>query len=131
MAQSTRKPTILLIENDPVMLPLLRDHFAEHDYRLLVCTDGLAALEILKQRQDQIDLIVVDQFARSMEEVILISRGMLEQPQISSHTPIVVIADQYECQLEGKNVRIGEHQYVSYIKEIHQLDLLIAKLLPA
>ncbi len=49
---------ILLIDNDPVILKLVRQIFEEEDYKLVTTEGGLEALEILEQEKP--DLVIVD-----------------------------------------------------------------------
>jgi hypothetical protein len=47
---------------------------------------------------------------------------------LPSHTPIVVIAERYGADLEGKDVQVGESEYVSYPEDAQQLMNLLHRL---
>jgi len=52
--------TILIVEDNPANLKLLRDLLAFHGYSILEATDGTSALELIKLKNEIIDLILMD-----------------------------------------------------------------------
>ncbi|GEM_PF-2320416 len=52
--------TILLVEDETIILRLLERTLAEHGYRVLTAGDGAEALEVYRARGSEIDLVVLD-----------------------------------------------------------------------
>jgi two-component system cell cycle sensor histidine kinase/response regulator CckA len=52
--------TILLVEDDEIMLRMTRKLLEEHGYRVLVAKDGKAALELAEEYGGRIDLLLTD-----------------------------------------------------------------------
>jgi PAS domain S-box-containing protein len=52
--------TILLVEDDVIMLRMTRKLLEEHGYRVLVAKDGKAALELAEEYGGRIDLLLTD-----------------------------------------------------------------------
>jgi two-component system, cell cycle sensor histidine kinase and response regulator CckA len=54
------RETILLVEDEPAILGTGRRILERHGYTVLVAQDGLEALSIVRQRRDELDLILSD-----------------------------------------------------------------------
>lgn len=52
--------TILIVEDEPLMLRLLERFFARHGYQVLIAADGEQAVEIHRGHKDQIDAVLLD-----------------------------------------------------------------------
>ncbi|MEK7548490.1 MAG: response regulator [Patescibacteria group bacterium] len=48
---------VLLVEDDPLLIDLYRERFAEEDWQLSVATDGRQALKMV---DDSVDLVLLD-----------------------------------------------------------------------
>jgi two-component system, cell cycle sensor histidine kinase and response regulator CckA len=53
-------PTILLVEDEPALVELVRTFLQEEGYRTLEASDGLTALQIWNDNRGQIDLLLTD-----------------------------------------------------------------------
>lgn len=67
MTEELRRPeaaggseTILVVEDEEMMLELVQSLLESKGYRILTAQDGKAAVEIYKQHQDEIDLVLTD-----------------------------------------------------------------------
>lgn len=123
-------PTILLIEEDDETRPLLRHNLKSQGYRPIVALSEEDALERIDGRHDDPDLILINQFDRSIEEVLNMGRRIRQERGLLSYTPIVVIAERYGEDMEGKDVQVGESEYVTYPEDGQQLMNLLQRLCP-
>lgn len=60
MAKSMDKRTILIVEDEPPLLALLKQILEEAGYRVFTAKDGLEARDIYRREQDAIDLVLSD-----------------------------------------------------------------------
>ena len=49
--------------------------------------------------------------------------------EFNGDTAIVVMAEKYDSKMEGKDVLVGENEYVTYLQDAEQLHNLLARLL--
>ena len=54
------KETMLIVEDEPILRSMARDILEECGYRILEASSGRDALEVWKQRADDIDLLLTD-----------------------------------------------------------------------
>jgi two-component system cell cycle sensor histidine kinase/response regulator CckA len=52
--------TILIVEDEPLMLRLLENFFSEHGYHVLVAADGEQAIEIYRCHKRRIEAVLLD-----------------------------------------------------------------------
>jgi ribosomal protein L25 (general stress protein Ctc) len=64
---------------------------------------------------------------RSVEQL---TKAIARRAKRDSKTPIVVMAEKYGEEMEGKDVAIDENVYVTYLEDGDQLHSLLARLLP-
>jgi hypothetical protein len=57
-------------------------------------------------------------------------RRICQGSELSSSTPIVVMAEHYGEDMEGKDVKVGESEYVTYLEDGEQLMNLLHRLCP-
>ncbi len=74
--------TILLVEDDEIMLGLTRKLLEQHGYRVLDAKDGKAALEVVQSHKGSIDLLLTDVVMRGMSGPELVSRIASSHPTI-------------------------------------------------
>ncbi|MBD3883621.1 hypothetical protein IFO70_17780 [Phormidium tenue FACHB-886] len=121
---------ILLIEPDEEIRPLLR--FDLQNYGYLVTT-ALCEADAGKQGWDDRNcpsLILLNQVGLSIEEFVGLGQAIRWNTNLPEQTPIVVIAEQYASEMEGKNVQVGTREYVVHLKNGQQLINLLHYLCP-
>lgn len=55
-----RQDTILIVEDEPLMLRLLEKFFLQHGYDILAAPDGEQAIEIYRSYKSRIDAVLLD-----------------------------------------------------------------------
>ncbi|HEY9881547.1 MAG TPA: hypothetical protein V6D29_24045 [Leptolyngbyaceae cyanobacterium] len=124
------RPTILLIEPDDTVRPILVDNLKRWGYHLIVALDEADAFERAESHGYSFDLLLINQFKGSIEHFIAIGRGTRQQAGLDSSIPLVIMADQFEPKLEGQNLQVGEGEYVTYLEDGQQLKRLLFQLCP-
>ena len=74
--------TILLVEDDEIMLGLTRKLLEENGYRVLEAKDGKAAMEAMKSHPGPIDLVLTDVVMRGMSGPELVNELTATHPAI-------------------------------------------------
>lgn len=122
--------TILLVEPDNTVRPILRDNLHGWGYQVIVTLDAVDALERTKGGNEPFDLVLLNQFEQSIEQAVEAGRQIRHQAALSSRLPIVITAEQYGTDLEGQNIQVGDNEYVTYLEDGQQLKQLLYQLCP-
>jgi CheY-like chemotaxis protein len=126
-----KQPTIFLIEEDEETRKPLVHNLRSYGYRVIVAVDEDDALERVGGGHVQADLVLVNLIGKSAEEVLSLGRRVREHAKYDGHTPLVVMPEKYGKDVEGRNVRSGDNDWVLYLGEKpEQLRKLLAQLLP-
>lgn len=123
-----RQATILAIEPDDRTRPLLKHNLCSEGYRVLLALDFEDALERAWGRRDPPDIMLINQFNLSIEKTVDMGRYVRESAGFPSHTPIIIMAERYGAKLEGKDIKLGANEYVSYLEDAQQLLNLLRRL---
>ncbi|MFN6562457.1 MAG: hypothetical protein RMY28_022065 [Nostoc sp. ChiSLP01] len=122
--------TILLVEPDDTVRPILRDNLHRWGYNVIVTIDAADALQRTRGGGEPFDLILLNQFGQAIEKFVNIGREIRQQAELSSPIPIVIMAERYGVELEGQDIQVGESEYVTYLEDGQQLRNLLHKLCP-
>jgi DNA-binding response OmpR family regulator len=120
--------TILLIEEDDDARPILRDNLRREGYVVLVAVDEASALDWLAAGRASTDLILVNLVGKSSAEALDAARRVRERNGTDGSTPLVVIAEQYDEEMEGRDVSEREGEWVTYMEDAEQLNALLSRL---
>jgi DNA-binding response OmpR family regulator len=123
-------PTILMVEPDDDVRPLLRNNLHRQGYRVIVTLDEEDAIARARGDSDRPDLILINQYRLPLDKVINIGRRIRQDAGLPSDTPIVIMAERYGEDMEGKDVKVGESEYVTYLEDGEQLMNLLQRLCP-
>ncbi|MBD1920359.1 hypothetical protein H6F77_04400 [Microcoleus sp. FACHB-831] len=123
-------PTILLVEMDDDTRPILKHNLCSQGYRVIVGLEEEDAIALARGGRDRPKLILLNQVNLSIDEFVNMGRRIRECAELPSSTPIVVTAERYGEDMEGKNVKVGESEYVTYLEDAEQLMNLLQCLCP-
>jgi DNA-binding response OmpR family regulator len=123
-------PTILMIELDDDTRPLLKQNLYNWGYGVLVALEEEDAIAMARGGRDHPDLILLNQVKLPIDEFINMGRRIREGAELLSSTPIVVMAERYGEDMEGKDIKVGENEYVTYLEDGEQLMNLLYRLCP-
>ena len=121
-------PTILVVEPDNDVRPLLRTNLHRQGYRAIVTLDEEDAIARARGDSYRPDLILINQVELPIDEFINMGQHIRQGAELPSRTPIVVMAEQYGEDMEGKDVHVGESEYVTYLEDGEQLMNLLHRL---
>lgn len=122
--------SILLLDQDDETRPLMITNLRNAGYQVIVALDEEGAIERTIGGRKSPDMILINQVRLSIEEFINMGRRIRQGARLPSHTPIVVIAEKYGEDMEGKDVKVGESEYVTYLEDAEQLMNLLHRLCP-
>jgi CheY-like chemotaxis protein len=128
--QSEQPLTIFLVEEDDDTRPILKRNLREQGYHVIVALDEEDALERVEGGRTDYRLLLVNVVGVRPEEALESARRIQRRAEKDSEAPIVVIAEKYGKEMEGKDVAVGENEYVTYPEDGDQLHQLLARLLP-
>lgn len=123
------KAKIFLVEEDDDARPLLTEMLRKSGYGLTVAFDERDAMDRVRDGDDGADLILMNMVGVTTDEALDAARRVRGEAKAGDATSIVVIAESYGEELEGRNVRVGEREYVTYPEDFRQLQNLLARLL--
>jgi DNA-binding response OmpR family regulator len=123
-------PRILMLEWDDDTRPLLKQNLCNQGYRVIVALEEEDAIALARGGRKCPELILLNQVKLSIDDFINMGQRIRQGAELASGTPIVVMAEQYGEDMEGKNVKVGESEYVTYLEDAQQLMNLLHCLCP-
>lgn len=105
---TTRKKTVLLVDDEPTNLQVLR-HTLQADYRLVFAKDGTTALQLAQKEQP--DLILLDIMMPEMSGYEVCQQ--LKAQAATQYTPIIFVTALAESSDEEKGLAMGAVDYIT------------------
>jgi len=102
---------ILIVEDEEIMLDLLEHKLKSHGYEVFSARDGEASLRFLKDRKQDIDLILMDLIMPKMDGLTVMAE--IQKDSQLRKIPLIVISN------SGQTVEINK------VKEMGAVDWLI------
>ena len=112
-----RDYTILIVEDEPDILSLLQEHFAEEGYKTLTATAGADAIVQAKTRHPDIILLDVMMPGMSGFDVCNILRDFPE----TRATPIIFLTAVAEMPRKIMGLRLGASDYITKPFDLREL----------
>jgi len=100
--------TILIVDDEQRMRTLIKDFLLKKDYEVIEAKDGEEALEIFNEKQNAIDLILLDVMMPKLD-----GWSVLRQIRQTSNVPIVMLTARGEEQDELFGFELGASEYIS------------------
>jgi DNA-binding response OmpR family regulator len=127
--EQVKRPTIFLIEEDDETRMPLVSNLRTHGYRVIVAFDEEDALERVGGGGVAADLMLVNLIGKTAEDVLSVGRHVREHARYDGHTPLVVMPEKYDKELEGTEVNVEGNDWVFYLgEEPDRLRDLLARL---
>jgi CheY-like chemotaxis protein len=130
MSQTPLTTTILLVEPDDTVRPILKDNLCRWGYRVILALDEADALHRIGNGGEPFDLILINQFEQSLDQTIEMGQRLRQGSDLFSSVPIVIMAERYGVELEGQDQQVGDQEYVTYLEDGQQLRNLLCRLCP-
>jgi CheY-like chemotaxis protein len=128
--QASKRATILYVEDDDDTRPIMRQNLVKDGYRVLIEISEDDALERATDGPVDADLLLIN-LGLPPDDVLIAARRIRRAAITRADVPIVVIAYKYGTDMEGRDVKADENEWVSYLEDGEQLDRLLARLLPS
>ena len=123
-------PRILMLEWDDDTRPLLKQNLRACGSRVVVALEEEDEIALARGVRDRPDLILINQVDLSIDDFLNMGQRIRQGAGLSRRTPIVVMAEQYGEDMEGKDVQVSESEYVTYLEDGEQLKSLLYRLCP-
>lgn len=106
---------ILVIDDDVLLLELIRKNMEEEGYNVILCSDSFFAIKILKERE--ISLVVLDMILPNIDgfQITKIIR------EIDPLLPIIIISERDDIETKINVLKIGADDYIT--KPINMKEL--------
>ncbi|MBW4470609.1 MAG: response regulator [Stenomitos rutilans HA7619-LM2] len=127
---SDLSPTILLVEEDNQVRPILSQNLRNHGFQVIVALNEADAIDLTRGSSLCPVLILLNQVRQSIQEHVVSGQRIRQRANLDSQTPIVVIAEHYGADMEGKNIQLSDTEYVTYLEDGRQLMDLLHRLRP-
>lgn len=122
--------TILLVEEDDQVRPVLRQNLRTHGYQVVVAIDEADAIDRAKGGSFCPSLILLNQVGRSIHEYMMSGQRIRQTASLNSQIPIVVVAECYGADMEGRDIQLNDTEYITYLEDGQQLMDLLHRLCP-
>jgi len=109
LSREDKQQTILLVDNNPLNLELLKETLDGVGYRLLEAIDGLTALEI--SRKEVPDLILLDILMPGLDG-FQVCRKLREEP-LTNSIPVIFLSALDELEDKVRGLELGAVDYIS------------------
>ncbi len=114
----SRAVRVLVVDDDPVILELLRINFEIEGYEVLAATDGEQGLA--KARDEEPDVVLCDIMMPRLDGIELVTR--LRGDPRTAHFPIVLLSAKAQKVEVDRGLSVGADDYVT--KPFDPLELL-------
>ncbi|HEY6186497.1 MAG TPA: hypothetical protein VIW80_02380 [Pyrinomonadaceae bacterium] len=128
--KGSKRATILYVEDDDDTRLIMRQNLVKDGYRVLIEISEDDALERATDGPVDADLLLIN-LGLPPDDVLIAARRIRHAAIARTDVPIVVIAYKYGTDMEGRDVKAEENEWVSYLEDAEQLDRLLARLLPS
>ena len=127
-----KQPTIFLLEEDDETRRPLVNNLRSYGYHVIVALDEEDALERVGDGHVHADLVLVNLVGKPLDEGLRIGRSVREHARYDSRTPLVVMPEKYDKEVEGIDVNVEGNDWIHYLgEEPNQLKNLLARLIEA
>lgn len=123
--------TIFLIEEDDDTRPILKHNLQIDGYRVLLALDEEDAFERVDGNGVYADLVLINLVGKSIEDALGVGRRIRERAKYDGRTPLVVMAEKFGPDMEGKDVNVSDNDWITYPEDHDQLKNLLRRLLGA
>jgi DNA-binding response OmpR family regulator len=111
-------PTVLVVDDDPVILKLLEVNFEMEGFAVVLAHDGIEGVE--RARNDRPDLVISDIMMPNMSGLELLEQ--LKHDPATSGIPIILLSAKAQAADQQQGLDAGADDYIT--KPFEPLDLI-------
>ena len=100
--------TILIVDDESIMRKLIKDFLIKKDYNIIEAENGEEALEIFEEKQENINLIILDVMMPKLD-----GWSVLRRIRQTSTMPVIMLTARGEEQDELFGFELGVDEYIS------------------
>lgn len=100
-------PSILLVEDDPTLRSTTTYNLIRAGYRVISVADGEAAMAVVREQLDSIDIVVLDLMLPGMSGL-----AVLRQIRTRSDVPVLIVSARGEEQDKIDGLEMGADDYI-------------------
>lgn len=115
-----KKPEILLVDDDPIILTILTNYLRNAGYSICTAKNGKEAWELLQKSTHRFSLLILDRVMPELDGIDLLYK--IKMTAALNHIPIIMLTSHAERQEVGVAVAAGVYDFL--YKPIEQ-DLLL------
>ncbi len=108
----------------------MKRHLRRLGYRVLAVLDLEDALEWVSVTHIPADLILINLVGKAVEETLEMGRTLRTRAKYDGHTPLVVIPEKFDKEQEGRDIKVGGNDWITYYEDGDQLERLLSRPLP-
>ncbi len=107
-AKPSSKPTVLLVEDDPLLTKMYKSKFESEGFIFLTANDGVEGLE--KAQKEKIDIIILDLMMPKMSGIDLLSN--LRSGSKGKNIPVIVLTNLTQVEEKQQALDLGVKEYL-------------------
>ncbi len=131
-SEHRKQPTIFLLEEDDETRKPLVENLRSDGYHVIVALNEEDALARVSGGHVHADLVLVNLVRKPLDEALRIGRSVREHAKHDGQTPLVVMPEKYDKDVEGTDVNVEANDWIHYLgEEPDQLKNLLARLIEA
>ena len=108
---NSTKATILIVDDEPINLDIIRAHLENDNYELLMASNGHDAWSMLEAAPARFDVIILDRMMPGMDGMQLLSN--IKDSDLLEHVPVVMQTAKAESRDIVEGINAGAYYYLT------------------
>jgi DNA-binding response OmpR family regulator len=108
---NSTKATILIVDDEPINLDIIRAHLENDNYELLMASNGHEAWSMLEAAPARFDVIILDRMMPGMDGMQLLSN--IKDSDLLEHVPVVMQTAKAESRDIVEGINAGAYYYLT------------------
>jgi len=108
---NSTKATILIVDDEPINLDIIRAHLENDNYELLMASNGHEAWSMLEAAPTRVDVIILDRMMPGMDGMQLLSN--IKDNDLLEHVPVVMQTAKAESRDIVEGINAGAYYYLT------------------
>lgn len=105
------KPTILIVDDEPINLDIICAHLENDNYKLVTANDGQEAWSLLESSPESFDTIILDRMMPTLDGMQLLAN--IKENEMMEHVPVVMQTAKAENQDVIEGLKAGAYYYLT------------------